>query len=87
MARLRPSRIAVAVVLFPGSDLQFPEVLAQGITYQCGSIPFRLACSLIGSTQELLIENNLDCFHMSILFHSILHIADSETGSVELCPG
>jgi len=31
-------------------------------------------CGPIGGLQQLFIEYNLDCFHMSTSFHSILHI-------------
>ncbi len=49
------------------------QVFAQGIAYQCGTIPFRLARHLIRGLQKLLIEDNLDGFHMWTPFHSILH--------------
>jgi hypothetical protein len=48
-------------------------VLPQGFSNQCGTIPLRPACGLIRGLQKLFIENNLDCFHMSTLFHNIPH--------------
>jgi len=46
---------------------------AQRFAYEGGTILFRSARGLVGSAQQLRIENNLDCFHMSILLHSMLH--------------
>ena len=74
MAGLRLAGIALTVAIFLGTDLQFLKVFSQGVTHQCGTIPFRPARGLIGGTQEFFIENNLDCFHMSSLFHSLFHI-------------
>lgn len=71
---MRLLRIALAIAIFPGSDLQFPKVLSQRVTYQCGTIPFRSARGLIGGMQELFIENDLDYFHMLNSIHTIFHI-------------
>ncbi len=46
----------------------------QRFAYHCGTILFGSASSLVGGAQQLRIENDLDGFHMSTLFHSILHI-------------
>jgi len=48
-------------------------MFAQRFTNECGTIQFGATRGLIGGVQKLFIENNLDCFHMSTLFHSILH--------------
>jgi hypothetical protein len=48
-------------------------MFAQRIPHQCGAIPFRPARRLIRRPQQLLIENNLDRFHMLTPLHSILH--------------
>jgi hypothetical protein len=48
-------------------------VLPEGLTYQCGTISFHSPCRPIRGLQKTFIENNLDCFHMWTLFHSILH--------------
>lgn len=72
---LRLPGIAVAVPLFPSPDHQPAKVLSQGIAYQRRAILSGAARGLIGSTQELPIENDLDGHHtMLILLHSILHI-------------
>ena len=64
----------------------FPE----GFAYKCRAIEFGSTRGLVGCQQELLIKNDLDCFHMSALLHSILHIqldtlrlvvGDRKTGS------
>jgi len=58
--RLRLPHIALPVAFFPRAHLQTPEVLSQGIPYQRGTISLRPARRLIGSLQQLLIENDLD---------------------------
>jgi len=52
-------------------------MLPQCITHQCGTILIRPPRGLIRGVQELFIENNLDCFHIRSLLHSILHIRKS----------
>jgi hypothetical protein len=54
----------------------------QRFAHQRGTIQFRPARGPIGGLQEFLIENYLDCFHMSILLHPILHMPIS--GSVKI---
>jgi hypothetical protein len=49
-------------------------VLSERVTDQCGAILFRPACGFIGRFQKILVKHNLNCFHMSISLHSILHI-------------
>ncbi len=48
----------------------------QGVPHKRGSIPLGSTRCLIGGMQKLFIEDNLNCFHMSTLFHNILHSPD-----------
>src|SRR5882757_3061662 len=44
------------------------------MTNQSGAILFRLPRGFVRRFQKTLVENNLDCLHMSTPLHSILHI-------------
>ena len=44
--------------------LQSSQVLAQGVAHQCGTIPLGPARGLIGGPEKLLIEDNLNGFHI-----------------------
>ncbi len=46
----------------------------QRFAHQDGTILFCSSSSLVGGAQQIFVENDLDGFHMSTLFHSILHI-------------
>jgi len=54
----------VAIAFFSGTGFQSAEVLPQRVTHQGGTISLGLTCSLIGSVQELFVEDNLNCFHI-----------------------
>lgn len=64
MAGLRPPGIALAILLFTRPDFQFAKVITQGVTYQGRPILLAAVRRLVGSTQKLLVENNLDCNHV-----------------------
>jgi len=68
--RLSVPCIALAVAFFVSPDLQSPEMFPERIPYQGGTIPPRPPCALVGSLEESLVENNLNSFHMLILFHT-----------------
>ena len=61
--RLWPSRIALAVAVFPAPELQSLQVLPERVAYQGGAISSRPARGLIGSLQQLLVEDNLHDLH------------------------
>src|SRR5580658_9489126 len=48
-------------------------MLPQRFAHKGGTILFGSTCGLIGGAQKLLIEDNLDCFHVPILLHNMLH--------------
>jgi hypothetical protein len=66
--------MAHAVAFFAGAHLKSPQMFTQRIADQRGTIPLGSACGLICGVQKFLAENNLNCFHLSILFHKILHM-------------
>jgi|SRR5580700_6717563 hypothetical protein len=72
--RLRLPQITFPLPLLFRTQFQPLQMFAQGIPHERGTIALRPARSLVCCLQELLIENNLNGFHMWTLFHSILHI-------------
>lgn len=64
MGCLRPHGIAPTVAFFSSMNFQSAEVLPQGVAYQGGAIPLRPPCGLVGGLQKLLVEDNLDGFHI-----------------------
>src|SRR5215471_1039609 len=69
-----PPRITLTILFFAGAHFQSPEVLPQCIPYEGGTIAFRPPCGLVGSLQQLSVENNLNCFHHHYGLWSLIHI-------------
>ena len=62
--RRRLSRVSLAVTFFEDARLQSPQVFPERVAHQCGTIPFCPASSPVGALEELLVENNLNGFHI-----------------------
>src|SRR5437660_3352512 len=46
-------------------------MLPQGIAHQCRTIPLGPACGLTGRLQQLLIEYDLNCFHLCRTYSTV----------------
>jgi hypothetical protein len=77
-----PPRITLTILFFPSAHFQFRQVLPQRIPDQSGAIALGPSCGLVGSLQQLPVENNLNCFHHSGCgVYSTLYSTSQKRGS------
>jgi hypothetical protein len=70
---LRLLDVGLAVTVLFHADFQPTQMLSQRVTHQSGAIRLHSSCCSVSGQQKLLIEDNLDRFHMSTLLHSPFH--------------
>lgn len=56
--------IAFAIAVLPGKYFQPHQMFAQSFAHQCGPVLFCAPRGLIGGAEELLVEDDLDRFHI-----------------------
>jgi len=64
-------RIAFAVAVFLGTQFEVAKVGFERLANEGGAVPLCLTGGTIRGHQELLVENDLDCFHGCRLYSTI----------------